>query len=146
MKVVKLTKKYSIDEEGNLYKNGEKVIVNKRMFLRVGKEVQQLAYWIGINFVPGYFDGAVIDHIDSHPENNNPSNLQWITQSENMLKRLDFLEGPKGESREVRKYFEENGKTKHQKKEIVRELVWKLRHDGKFRFESDSDWSDFAVK
>lgn len=143
MKVVKLTKKYSIDDEGNLYKNGEKVIANKRIRLRVGREVQQLAYWVGINFVPGYFDGAVIDHIDSHPENNHPSNLQWITQSENILKRIDFEEA---DSREVRKYFEENGKTECSHTEIVRELVWKLRHNGKFRFESDSDWSDFAVK
>lgn len=140
MKIVKLTKKYSIDDEGNLYKNGNKVIVNKRIYLRIGNEVQQLAYWIGKNFVPGYFDGAVIDHIDSNPANNNPKNLQWITQSENISKRLDFEDA---DSREIRKYFEENGKTKHQNKEIVKELVWKNRHNGKFRFESETDWNEF---
>lgn len=140
MKVVKLTKRYSIDDKGNLYKDNVKVIVNKRFRLRVGGEVQQLAYWIGKNFVPGFFEGAVIDHIDSNPANNNPSNLQWITQSENILKRIDF---ENANSREVRKYFLENGKIECSHNEIVKELVWKLRHDGKFRFESDSDWNDF---
>jgi len=146
MKEVQLTKHLTINDNGELYKDGKLVKYNRRYFVRVGSEVQQLAYWIGKHFVPGYFDGAVIDHIDSNPLNNHPNNLQWITQSENMLKRLDFLEGPKGKSREIRKYFEENGKTIHQKKEIVRELVWRMRHNGKFRFESDSDWSEFAVK
>lgn len=139
MKIVKLTKKYSIDDEGNLYKNGNKVISNKRIYLRVGDEVQQLAYWIGINFVPGYFEGAVIDHIDSDPTNNNPKNLQWITQSENILKRKDFEDTY---SIDIRKNFEENGKNKYSHNEIVKELVWRMRH-GKFRFESETDWDAF---
>lgn len=143
MKLVKLTKRYSIDDNGNLYKDNVKVIVNKRILLRIGGEVQQVAYWIGKNFVPGYFDGAVIDHIDSNPANNHPSNLQWITQSENIFKRKDF---DNCESREIMKHFEENGKTEYSHNEIMKELVWKLRHDGKFRFDSDSDWSEFVEK
>lgn len=31
----------------------------------------------------GYFKGAVVDHADSDPSNNNLSNLHWITQQEN---------------------------------------------------------------
>lgn len=35
---------------------------------------------------------------------------------------------------------------KYSQNEIVKELVWKMRHNGKFRFESDSDWSNFIEK
>lgn len=139
--MVKLTEKYSIDDDGNLYVNGKLRKIKRRTYIRVGKEVQQLAFWIGKEFVNGYFEGAVIDHIDSDPTNNNPNNLQWITQSENILKRKDF---DNANSREIKKYFEENGKTVFSHKEIVKELVWKMRHNGKFRFESDSNWEDFA--
>ena len=31
-----------------------------------------------------YFDGAEIDHIDTDPMNNHPSNLRWVTTKENI--------------------------------------------------------------
>lgn len=31
----------------------------------------------------GYFNGAVVDHIDSNPSNNRLSNLHWVTYQEN---------------------------------------------------------------
>ena len=31
------------------------------------------------------FDGAVVDHIDRDSTNNHPSNLRWVTRSENRL-------------------------------------------------------------
>ena len=34
----------------------------------------------------GYAKNKVVDHIDNNPNNNNPLNLQWITQSENIKK------------------------------------------------------------
>lgn len=39
-------------------------------------------------FVPGWFRGAVVDHIDNDSTNNDISNLQWITWSENTRKML----------------------------------------------------------
>lgn len=42
--------------------------------------------------------------------------------------------------------YKEMGKTNVSQKEIVKEIVWKMRHDGKFRFESETDWADFAEK
>lgn len=33
--------------------------------------------------VPGYFEGAYVDHIDNDPHNNEPSNLQWIRPRDN---------------------------------------------------------------
>jgi hypothetical protein len=34
-------------------------------------------------FVPGWFDGAQINHIDGDKLNNHESNLEWVTGSEN---------------------------------------------------------------
>jgi hypothetical protein len=37
-------------------------------------------------YVPGYFKGAHVDHIDCDKSNNHPSNLQWCTQEYNNSK------------------------------------------------------------
>tara|TARA_R110000803_G_C11748991_1_gene292209 strand:- start:13 stop:417 length:405 start_codon:yes stop_codon:yes gene_type:complete len=37
-------------------------------------------------YVPGYFEGAHIDHIDNNPLNNHYTNLQWCTQDYNSKK------------------------------------------------------------
>lgn len=34
-------------------------------------------------FVDGYFDGAVVNHIDENKQNNHFSNLEWVTVKEN---------------------------------------------------------------
>lgn len=34
-------------------------------------------------FVPGYFEGATVDHIDGDKLNNVPENLEWVSISEN---------------------------------------------------------------
>ena len=34
-------------------------------------------------FVPGYFDGAVVNHKDENRNNNRADNLEWVTQLEN---------------------------------------------------------------
>ena len=124
---IKLTETYAINENGELFKNGKIVNYKKRKYLRVGNEVQQLAYWIGKHFVQGYFEGAVIDHIDSNPLNNNPSNLQWITQSQNTQKRSDF------KNTITQKILEHLPNATH--KDIVRENNWYKRHGNKFRWE-----------
>ena len=35
-------------------------------------------------FVDGYFDGAVVNHIDRNTKNNNYKNLEWVTQLQNV--------------------------------------------------------------
>lgn len=45
---------------------------------------------VALAFIDGYFDGAVVDHIDSNAFNNDYSNLQYITQSENIRKRKKY--------------------------------------------------------
>lgn len=41
---------------------------------------------VALHFVPGYFDGAVTNHIDGNNRNNRADNLEWITQKENIHK------------------------------------------------------------
>ena len=38
-------------------------------------------------YVPGYFKGAHVDHIDNNPYNNHYTNLQWCTKAYNQSKR-----------------------------------------------------------
>jgi len=37
-------------------------------------------------YVPGYFEGAHVDHIDCNKSNNHPNNLQWCTKEYNNKK------------------------------------------------------------
>lgn len=37
-------------------------------------------------FCEGYFEGAVVDHIDANKLNNNYYNLQWVSQKDNIIK------------------------------------------------------------
>ena len=43
-------------------------------------------------YVPGYFEGAHVDHIDNNKKNNHYTNLQWCTKEYNHKKgdRLDY--------------------------------------------------------
>lgn len=63
----------------------------------------QAARWIAITFPElvqnEYFEGAVIDHIDTDPMNNHPSNLRWVTRKGNQnnpLTKKHISEAHKG--------------------------------------------------
>lgn len=64
---------------------------------------QQAAVWIAITYPElvenEYFDGAEIDHIDTDPMNNHPSNLRWVDrvgQMNNPLTKQHISESAKG--------------------------------------------------
>lgn len=51
-------------------------------------------------FIDGYFEGAVVDHIDTNPSNNHYTNLRWCSRKENSNNPLTLKhssEGNKGE-------------------------------------------------
>lgn len=39
---------------------------------------------IAFAFIEGYFEGAVVNHIDGNPGNHNIENLEWVTHAENI--------------------------------------------------------------
>lgn len=51
---------------------------------------------VAYTYCPGYEKGKVVDHIDNNPLNHHPSNLQWVTQSENISKN------PRGKSKKAK--------------------------------------------
>lgn len=40
-------------------------------------------------FYDGYFEGAVVNHIDANPQNNYYKNLEWVTNTENVHKMYE---------------------------------------------------------
>lgn len=67
------------DKNGRLYWGLVKNCVQTR---------EQAARWIALTYPElvenEYFEGAEIDHKDTDPLNNHPSNLRWVTPKENM--------------------------------------------------------------
>lgn len=61
--------------------------INWRLYKNGAFIIQQAARWIALTYPElvqnEYFDGAEIDHIDTNPMNNHPSNLRWVTHSGN---------------------------------------------------------------
>lgn len=41
---------------------------------------------VAMAFVSGYFEGAVVNHIDGNNRNNKSDNLEWVTQKDNIHK------------------------------------------------------------
>lgn len=39
---------------------------------------------VAFAFVPGYFEGAQVNHIDENPHNNRWDNLEWVTPKQNI--------------------------------------------------------------
>lgn len=50
-----------------------------------GSKILYLHRAVALVHVQGYFEGAVVDHIDRNPRNNNPENLRWVTPSQNAI-------------------------------------------------------------
>lgn len=51
-----------------------------------GEHTRSIHRLVAENFVDGYFDGAVVNHIDGNNRNNNASNLEWTTIKDNVHK------------------------------------------------------------
>ena len=99
MKQIKNSQKYFIDIDGNIFNSrGKKVkpyihtskkyldkghLIRYAVDLDIGRKI--LHRVIAENLVDGWFEGAYVDHIDRDPTNNHPSNLRWVTPSQNRL-------------------------------------------------------------
>lgn len=91
---------YFVASDGSVYSNKTgklkrltpKGRFNQKRYLQVclssesGVKYYQIHRLVALAFCDGYFDGAVVNHKDSNIHNNNSSNLEWITQKENINK------------------------------------------------------------
>ena len=66
--------------------------INWCLYNEDGPKYGQPARWIAFTYPElvqnEYFEGAEIDHIDTDPLNNHPSNLRWVTRSGNLRNTL----------------------------------------------------------
>lgn len=53
---------------------------------QTGQHTKSVHRLVAENFVEGYFNGAVVNHIDGNNRNNMASNLEWVTTAENIHK------------------------------------------------------------
>ena len=85
----------------SLYKNG--VETHQQAAVFIAKAFPELVQ-------NEYFDGAMIDHIDTDRLNNHPSNLRWVTSkgnannSQTLLNKRDVMINRKDRSKPVEQY------------------------------------------
>lgn len=96
-KIIKDFPNYTVSESGEIFsyqkeKKKLKSFVSHNGYAYVDlckngkKERKAIHRLVGQYFVEGYFENAVINHKDSNTLNNNFSNLEWVTQTENIHK------------------------------------------------------------
>lgn len=116
---------------------------NKWNIIVNGKRVcRKAARWIAFTFPElvqnEYFEGAEIDHIDTNPMNNHPTNLRWVSHKDNINNPLTLMH--KRESRLGKKATEETKKRlseSHKGKVFSEETRKKMRESQRIRRERE---------
>lgn len=98
-------KDYIVTETGHIYTNKKELremaqrgFHNPKRYLSVNLSINnvqttyQVHRIVGICFVDGYFEGAVINHKDKNIHNNDYKNLEWCTQKQNIWFSYDVMD------------------------------------------------------
>lgn len=91
-------KLYTIDYNGNIKSIKKDIFLKadissgyKRVILQnKGKKERYLVHrLVAMHYCNGYFDGAIVNHIDGNKQNNHYTNLEWCNQSHNILQSIN---------------------------------------------------------
>ena len=89
---------YSVSVDGKIYSKRLNKQLNvdatsgyERVILQKNKHKERwlVHRLVALHFVDGYFDGAIVNHIDGNSFNNHFSNLEWCNQSHNLLEAIN---------------------------------------------------------
>lgn len=82
---------YIVSDTGEIFGPSGKLAQpkDKKGYVRFKqKSVHRL---VALNFVPGYFPGAEVDHINAVRDDNRKENLRWVTPEQNKLYARDAI-------------------------------------------------------
>lgn len=85
-------------QAGEIFQELKNGYLNIKFMVARKRQSRNVHRLIAATFVPGYFEGATVDHIDGCRTNNHATNLRWVTRSENSKLQNAAGRGvPKGE-------------------------------------------------
>lgn len=104
---------YEVNEFGNIRNKYKKILsphFDKDGYLRIDLYKNKVRKKFGIHqlvalsFIDGYFEGAVVNHIDEDKANNHFSNLEWVTVKENTNHGTSIKRRAISQGKKVRQY------------------------------------------
>ena len=105
-RVISLKKSNPRIMKGFIDSKGYFVVDLSKNGIRKHKYVHRL---VALEFVDGYFEGAIVNHKDENPKNNKQENLEWCTHQYNINYSNNFKKARKANIKKVAK-FDTDGK------------------------------------
>lgn len=115
MQYIENSKGYFVSEEGKTYRNGKEIYHEtaygyygcRVYFLDGTSKSQGVHRWVAEYFIPNPNDKPFVNHKDGNKKNNHVSNLEWVTNQENVDHAVETGLIPRGEARNNTLYKDE---------------------------------------